>query len=172
MTANAVVRARIDERIKDEASAILSASGLTVSDAVRMLLVRTVAERGLPFAPLAPDEAAIAAHRTAPSGAPSIESLLSDIAALCRRFRVSRLDLFGSAATGAFDPATSDVDLLVSFDPAVSDYAGCFFGLLEGLEELFGRPVDLVTEQSIANPYLRRQIMAERRPLFRSGDSA
>lgn len=164
--------ARIDERIKDEASAILSAAGLTVSDAVRMLLVRTVAERGLPFAPLAPDEAAIAARRATTAGAPSIESLLSEIAALCRRFRVRRLDLFGSAATGAFDPTTSAVDLLVSFDPAVTDDANCHFGLLEGLEALFGRPVALVTEQSIANPYLRRQIMAERRPLFRTGDGA
>lgn len=171
MTANAVVRARVDKRLKDEAAAILSAAGLTVSDAVRLLLVRTVAERALPFAPLAPDEAAIAAHRTR-AGGDDVDALVSEIAALCRRFGVRRLDLFGSAATGAFDPATSDIDLLVSFAPDLADYAGAFFGLLEGLEALFGRSVDLVSEESIANPYLRRQIMAERRPLFRAGDGA
>ncbi len=54
MTANAVVRARIDERIKEEASAILGAVGLTVSDAVRMMLMKTVAEKPCPSIRLFP----------------------------------------------------------------------------------------------------------------------
>jgi predicted nucleotidyltransferase len=86
---------------------------------------------------------------------------------LCRKFRVRRLGLFGSGATGRFDPTRSDVDLLVEFEampPSV--YAGAYFGLRAAMEELLGRPVDLVTEAALANPYLRRQIATERRALF------
>jgi len=68
MTANAVVRARIDRRTKDEASAILGAAGLTVSDAVRMMLVRTVAEKALPFDPLVPNAKTIRALKAARRG--------------------------------------------------------------------------------------------------------
>jgi DNA-damage-inducible protein J len=68
MPANAVVRARIDERIKDEAALILSAAGLTVSDAFRMMLMRTVADKALPFDPLVPNETTIEAMRAARRG--------------------------------------------------------------------------------------------------------
>lgn len=61
MAANAVVRARIDGRIKDEATAILGTIGLTVSDAVRLMLMRTVAEKALPFDPLIPNAETIEA---------------------------------------------------------------------------------------------------------------
>jgi hypothetical protein len=90
--------------------------------------------------------------------------------ALCRRFHVSRLDLFGSAATGhGFDPAHSDLDFLVAFQPlSPAAYAEAYFGLREALETLSGRPVDLVTEAALENPYLRRRVEAERRALFRA----
>lgn len=68
MPANAVVRARIDERLKDEAAAILGAAGLTVSDAFRMMLVRVVAEKALPFDPLTPNAETIAAIKEARAG--------------------------------------------------------------------------------------------------------
>ncbi len=68
MTANAVVRARIDQDIKDEASAVLEAVGLTISDAVRMMLVRTVAEKALPFDPLVPNKKTIRALKAARRG--------------------------------------------------------------------------------------------------------
>ena len=68
MTANAVVRARIDQRIKDEASDVLGAVGLTISDAVRMMLVRTVAEKALPFDPLVPNAKTIRALKAARRG--------------------------------------------------------------------------------------------------------
>ena len=54
MSASAVVRARVDQRIKEEAAAILGAAGLTISDAFRMMLMRTVADKALPFDPLVP----------------------------------------------------------------------------------------------------------------------
>jgi predicted nucleotidyltransferase len=89
---------------------------------------------------------------------------------LCRRFRVRRLDLFGSAATGrGFDPKRSDLDLLVAFEPLPPvEYAEAYFGLHEALEALSGRPVDLVTEAALENPHLRRRVEAERHALFRS----
>jgi DNA-damage-inducible protein J len=65
MTANAVVRARIDEDIKREASLVLEAMGLTVSDALRMMLTRVAAEKSLPFEPLVPNAKTIAAMREA-----------------------------------------------------------------------------------------------------------
>ncbi|MGH6890176.1 MAG: type II toxin-antitoxin system RelB/DinJ family antitoxin [Rhizomicrobium sp.] len=67
MPANAVVRARIDERTRDEAAAVLDGIGLTVSDAFRMLLVRIAKEKALPFEPLVPNARTIAAMREARS---------------------------------------------------------------------------------------------------------
>ena len=63
MTENSVVRARIDERVKIEATAVLATMGLTVSDAFRLMMVRIAAEKALPFEPLVPNETTIAAMR-------------------------------------------------------------------------------------------------------------
>ena len=68
MTENAVVRARIDERIKNEAAAVLSAMGLTVSDAFRLMMVRIAKDKALPFAPLVPNEQTIEAMKAARRG--------------------------------------------------------------------------------------------------------
>jgi DNA-damage-inducible protein J len=68
MPANAVVRARIDERIKEQASAVLAAMGLTVSDAFRLLLVRVAHDKALPFEPLVPNAETIAAIKEARRG--------------------------------------------------------------------------------------------------------
>ena len=83
MPANAVVRARIDQRLKDEATAVLEAVGLTVSDAVRMMLVRTAAEKALPFDPLVPNKKTIAALKAAKQGklktVGKIDELMADL---------------------------------------------------------------------------------------------
>ncbi|HEY5289248.1 MAG TPA: type II toxin-antitoxin system RelB/DinJ family antitoxin [Caulobacteraceae bacterium] len=68
MTENAVVRARINEHIKDEASAVLRAMGLTASDAFRLMMTRIAVEKVLPFEPLAPNEETIDAMRAARRG--------------------------------------------------------------------------------------------------------
>ena len=68
MSTNAVVRARIDEHIKEEAATVLAAVGLTVSDAFRMLLIRVVNDKALPFEPLVPNKKTIAAMRAARRG--------------------------------------------------------------------------------------------------------
>ena len=86
---------------------------------------------------------------------------------LCRSHRVRRLDLFGSAATGQYRPGESDLDFLVEFEPlAVGTYADTYFGLLEALEALFSRPVDLVVESAIRNPYFRQSVEQTRTPLY------
>jgi len=68
MRENAVVRARINERIKQEASAVLEAMGLTVSDAFRLLMVRVARDKALPFEPLVPNDKTIAAIKAARRG--------------------------------------------------------------------------------------------------------
>jgi DNA-damage-inducible protein J len=65
MIENAVVRARIDQRIKNEAAAVLNAMGLTVSDAFCLLMVRIAKEKALPFEPLVPNDETIAAMKAA-----------------------------------------------------------------------------------------------------------
>lgn len=83
MPANAVIRARIDARVKEEATAIYAAAGLTLSDAFRMMLIRTVAERALPFDPLSPNETTIEAMKAARRGdvvkVGSIDNLIADL---------------------------------------------------------------------------------------------
>lgn len=87
-----------------------------------------------------------------------------DIAALCRQHRARRLELFGSATRADFSPDTSDLDFVVDLpeDQPPGGYADAFFGLKQGLERLFDRPVDLLTDASLVNPYLRQRINAER----------
>jgi len=83
MPANDVVRARIDRRIKEEAAAILGAAGLTISDAFRMMLMRTVADKALPFDPLVPNAETIEAMKAARRGdlvtVGSVDDLMADL---------------------------------------------------------------------------------------------
>ena len=96
-----------------------------------------------------------------------IEQHRAALADLCRRFKVGRLDLFGSAARGAFDPQRSDLDFLVTLDDArPGSYADRYLGLLLALQELFQREIDLVTERSIRNPYFRKTVEATRQPIY------
>jgi predicted nucleotidyltransferase len=86
---------------------------------------------------------------------------------LCRQFRVRRLELFGSAVNGPFDPESSDLDFLVDFEDLESgEYADAYFGLLEGLHRLFGRNIDLVTVSAVRNPYFLESIERSRTLLY------
>ena len=96
-----------------------------------------------------------------------IASLQLELYQLCRRHHVRRLDVFGSAASGSYRPGISDLDFLVEFLPLPSGaYADAYFDLLESLERLFGRPVDLVVESAIKNPYFRQSIESSRAVLY------
>ena len=98
---------------------------------------------------------------------PSIEEHRSELAELCRRHHVLRLSLFGSATRDDFDPQRSDYDFLVDFEVlAPGQYADAYFGLLESLAQLFGRPVDLVVTSAIRNPYFKQSIEQTRALLY------
>jgi predicted nucleotidyltransferase len=91
----------------------------------------------------------------------------AEIDALCRRFHVKRLDVFGSAARGEDFNNASDVDFLVEFEPlAPAAYADAYFSLRDELIALFRRRIDLLTKTSLRNPYFHRRVEAEQRPLF------
>jgi predicted nucleotidyltransferase len=72
---------------------------------------------------------------------------------------VRQIDLFGSATGADFDPEHSDLDFLVTFKAlAPGQHADAYFGLLEDLEALFERRVDLVVATAIKNPYFRQAV--------------
>jgi len=75
----------------------------------------------------------------------------SEIARICANRNVVSLVLFGSAVTGEFDDRNSDYDFLVDFDDNEPDLFRTFFGLKDDLEQLFGRPVDLVSRRAMKN---------------------
>ncbi len=91
----------------------------------------------------------------------AIEEHRAELAELCRRHHVLRLAVFGSATRDDFDPQRSDLDFLVDFESLTpGEHADSYFGLLEGLESLFDRRVDLVESSTLRNPYRRQQIEA------------
>ena len=86
---------------------------------------------------------------------------------LCQKYHVARLELFGSAVTEKFDPEGSDLDFLVEFLPLKDgQYADAYFDLLFDLQDLFGRDVDLVTANSIKNPYFIQAINQQKELLY------
>lgn len=97
-----------------------------------------------------------------------IDAKRLEISALCRRFHVRRLEIFGSAMrVDDFDATRSDADFLVEFDPEnrlrpLEE----FFGLQTALAELLGRPVDLVEPDAIRNPYIRANIERGREVVY------
>ena len=98
-----------------------------------------------------------------------IRDNLDKIGELCEQHHVKRLEVFGSAADGRFREGESDVDLIVEFEPTLSvEMADMFFGLVEGLQELFGTPVDLIMldGRTRVNPYLQRQIDLSRQAIY------
>lgn len=83
---------------------------------------------------------------------------------LCRELGVKRLDLFGSATGDDFDPDKSDLDFLVEFHSLPPGRRfDAFFDLRDGLEAIFERSVDLVTDKGIQNRFFRRSVEATRR---------
>ena len=98
---------------------------------------------------------------------PIVEKRVGELQQLCIRYRVQRLDLFGSAATDNYHGSESDLDFLVEFQTLPSgEYADAYFGLLEALELLFGYPVDLVVDSAIKNPFFRQRVDETRTRLY------
>jgi uncharacterized protein len=98
----------------------------------------------------------------------AITDHLDAIRALCVMYHVKRLAVFGSAAKGTFDPARSDVDFVVEFQPEVRGAEGwdAYWNLRYALQDLLHRPVDLVSRPAVKNPYFREVLELTQKPIY------
>ena len=102
---------------------------------------------------------------------PLISQHTKELAELCRRHHVKRLEIFGSAAVGDFNSEKSDIDFLVDYHPFPGPgKAHAYFGLLEDLQQLFNRQIDLVVDRAIENPYFRDDVHQTREPIYGCND--
>lgn len=93
------------------------------------------------------------------------------IESMCGQFGMKRLDVFGSAARGDFNPETSDLDFLIEFHdngPGISDR---YFGFIRAMEEYFGMKVDTVFGPRTKSPYLQKEIDNDRELLYEAQGS-
>lgn len=98
---------------------------------------------------------------------PAIAQHRSGISAICQRYHISRLDVFGSAARADdFNPASSDADFLVEFTSDAQPSLEAFFGAKADLEKLLGRGVDLVEPSAVRNPYVLASINRSREAIY------
>lgn len=98
---------------------------------------------------------------------PIVEEHRAEVEELCREYRVRRLDVFGSAVRGGFDPEESDLDFLVDFEPPPPGaYRRTYFGLLNELRALFDREIDLVDASAVKNPHFRESVEQTRELLY------
>ena len=98
---------------------------------------------------------------------PAIAQHRSGISAICQRYRIRRLEVFGSTARGDdFNPSSSDADFLVEFAPDAQPDLETFFGAKADLEKLLGRGVDLVEPGAVRNPYVLASINRNREAVY------
>ncbi len=98
---------------------------------------------------------------------PAIAQHRSGISAICKRYHIHRLEVFGSAARGDdFNPASSDADFLVEFALDAQPDLAAFFGAKTDLENLLGRGVDLVEPGAVRNPYVLASINRNREAVY------
>lgn len=91
----------------------------------------------------------------------------NDFIKLCRQHSVSKIYAFGSSITDHFDPVKSDIDVIVDLDiKDPIEYGEKLLSFWDNLEILFERKVDLLTEDSIRNPYLRKSIEATKKLIY------
>lgn len=103
---------------------------------------------------------------------PVIETHRAEIERLCKQFGVQRLDVFGSAASGTFDAARSDIDFVIDFGRGEQpDLFNRYFGLKEALERLFHRSVDLVMTGAMVNRHFIESVDRTRQPVYAARSS-
>ena len=91
---------------------------------------------------------------------------IKSIVALCKKYKVNRLFVFGSILTDRFNDS-SDIDLVVDFKKdEIDDYFDNYFDFKYSLQDLFGREVDLVEEQTIRNPYFRKNMNSTKQLIY------
>ena len=93
---------------------------------------------------------------------------LEEVRALCEKYSVKRLTIFGSAVKGTFDPARSDLDFVVEFEwhPDPSERGRRWLDLWEELKDLFGRHIDLIVASTIENPFIAQSIRSAHLDLY------
>ncbi len=95
-----------------------------------------------------------------------IDKNIDKIRTLCNKHKVARLFVFGSILTDNFKKS-SDIDLIVDFTGVeLYDYADNYFDLKASLEKLFKRPIDLLEDKAIKNPYLRKSIDSSKQMIY------
>lgn len=95
-----------------------------------------------------------------------VDSKRAELAQLCRRYHVKRLELFGSAVASGFGDV-GDLDFLIEFqDVPHAEYANCYFGMLEALKVLFQKPIDLTETRTIRNPHFLAAIQPTREVVY------
>jgi uncharacterized protein len=99
---------------------------------------------------------------------------LDEVRALCEKHGVRKLTIFGSAVKGTFDPEKSDLDFVVEFLPDTkrAGFDDPYFKILQALQDLFGREVDLVERPAIRNPYFVKVLALTERALYESARAA
>ena len=101
-----------------------------------------------------------------------IEQKRDEIASVCRKHRISVLWVFGSAATGAWNPETSDIDFLVDLGAYDDDVAARYLALADDLEELTGKSVDLISLGGLRRkPRLREELERTRMTIYERDDA-
>lgn len=96
-----------------------------------------------------------------------ISDKVGEIAGICSRLAVRRLHVFGSAVSGNFDPLKSDVDFIVEFtNHAKPGILKRYLALAEGLESILDRRVDLITQESIKNPFFLEEVETTKKVIY------
>ncbi len=96
-----------------------------------------------------------------------IKNNKAELKALCKKYQVQALEVFGSVTHADFDAANSDIDFMVEFTPkGIENYADNYFGLLDGLQQLLNHSIDLVVRSSITNPYFLESIEKDAATLY------
>jgi len=98
---------------------------------------------------------------------PAIDQYKDDISIICKRYRVSKLDVFGSAARkDDFNATSSDADFLIEFAPEVKVGLGELIGIKTELEKLLGRNVDLIEPEAVLNPFVKASIQRHQESVY------
>jgi uncharacterized protein len=98
---------------------------------------------------------------------PSIAQKRGDISRICREYHIQRLEVVGSAARATdFDPAKSDADFLVEFEPQARSGLASYFAFKAALESVLHRGVDLIEAGAVRNPYLQAGLNSARELVY------
>lgn len=98
-----------------------------------------------------------------------IEDKRAEIAALCRHYGIRKLELFGSAVTGRFDPETSDLDFIVDLGEYDLSVVDRLLDFADALEALLGHDVDLTTIKSVRSPWFKAEVDRSKQTLYEAG---